>query len=130
MAKPLPTYPAGRDESEHLVIKGNRVIQKLRISTCSAPKEKVHEQCESGHVFWDRLDLKATLSKKLNKLIRHMSEWINSGRAGWGLLSLLAGLAVFPLSPRRGRGRACLPSASTCRSVVGAREGSVGSLGV
>ena len=128
--EPLPTNPAGEDESGNLVILGNRVIQKLRISTCSAPKDKVHEQCESGHVFWDRLDLKTTLPKKLNKLIRHMSEWINSGRAGWGLLGLLAGLAVFPLSPRQRRGRACLPSASACRSVVGAREGSVGSLGV
>ena len=64
----------------------------------------MHEQCESGHVFWDRLYLKATLSKKLNKLIRHMSEWINSGRAGWGLLSLLVGLAVFPSLPGRGGG--------------------------
>ena len=76
----------------------------------------MHEQCESGHVFCDRLDLKATLPKKLNRLIRHMSEWVNSG------------LAVFPLSPRLGR--ACLPSAAACGSVVGAREDVSGSLGV
>ena len=57
VAKTLLAYPAGRDESGNLVIKGNRVIQKLRISTCNAPKEKVHEQCEAGHVCWDRLDL-------------------------------------------------------------------------
>ena len=85
----------------------------------------MHEQCESGHVFWDRLYLKATLSKKLNKLIRHMSEWMNSGRAGWGLLSLLAGLAVFPPLPGGDGGVHACPMAPACRSVVGAREGSV-----
>ena len=50
---------------------------------------------------------------------------MNGGRAGWRLLSLLAGLAVFPPLSGRGGGVHACPMAPACRSVVGAREGSV-----
>ena len=54
---------------------------------------------------------------------------MNSGQADWGCVPV-AGLAVFPPLPGGDGGVHACPRLPVCRSVVGAREGSVCSLGV